>query len=171
MIPLLDAYISLFLQAYMTLYPNRNVTMINSMTSTNDKLRPNQYLDDTGICFGVAITLKTLLREKDNQTAEMVYIYRTYSAEGGDGFEDTLVHSALLFEGRYYDAVNSEGVKNVNDLWFIRSSREPDKHYAVHPERGDTGSRELIPNKITPELYALFEKNVEFTIPRLEVFK
>lgn len=159
-------------RVYIEMYPKRNIGLINFHTCERQLLADKTWvktpLDDTGICFGIAMFVQDYLR-LHGVTVEMVYLYRHYNAPGGDGYEDTLVHAVLLCDGKYYDARDCYGVDDINALHFIQTCDGLDTHYAVYPERGDTGSRDTIPNHITPALYAALEKTLHCTIPRRSI--
>lgn len=159
-------------RVYIEMYPKRNAGMINYQTSERI-YHPvqgwkNQPLADTGICFGIAMFVQDYLR-LHGEEAEIVYLYRHYNAINGDGYEDTLVHGVVLYNGKYYDTRDSFGVEDIRALDFVRSCDGLDTHYPVYPERGDTGSRDPITNHITPELYAALEKTLYCTIPRRSI--
>lgn len=164
---ILTDYLQAFVLTYMKFYPNRNVGMINTLTHGADR----QPLADTGICFGLALTLKALMKTKHCVTPELIYIYRRYDATNGDGFEDTLVHCVLLLNGWYYDAINSEGVDSFSSLWFVRGLYKPHEHYIVYPERAPLENTVTIPNNVTLALHQAFEKTIGFRIERPEGYK
>ncbi|EBE0916453.1 hypothetical protein EXP36_00155 [Salmonella enterica subsp. enterica serovar Weltevreden] len=162
--------------AYAGRYPGRALEMINRLGYVKEEHGNGEWtrttMDDTGICFGIAMMVKDVLKNNFNTPCEIVYIYRRYNAEEGDGFEDILVHAVLWYDGKFYDSDDFTGVNKFEDLSYIRGFEGlgARMHYPSYPERGDTGSRDTIPNKITPELHEIIEKTIGFRIPRRNVF-
>lgn len=162
--------------AYMMLYPNYSLGMINRHTSERVDLGEGEWkrtdMVDTGICFGVAMVVQDYLRLRFQQESEIVYIYRRYDAEEGDGFEDVLVHAVLFAGGRFYDTDDFNGVEKFEDLTYIKSfdGLGVRDHYPVYAERGDTGSRDEIRNKISDKLHAAIENIFTISIPRRSIF-
>ncbi|EEH4091482.1 hypothetical protein G7554_000197 [Salmonella enterica subsp. enterica serovar Saintpaul] len=164
-------------EAYALCYPNREVGLINRCSYQkryidNDGSWEREKIEDTGICFGVAMMVQDCLKLKFRVSCEIVYVYRRYDAEEGDGFEDVLVHATLFYNGKFYDTDDYVGVERFEDLAYIRKfdGLGVQMHYPSFPERGDSGSRDEIPNKITPVLYKAIENIFSFDIPRRNVF-
>lgn len=160
---------------YSELYPKRNVGMINRHTHERIDHGNGEWtrapMDDTGICFGVAMFVQDYLRLR-GETCEIVFIYRRYDAEEGDGFEDVLVHGLLYKDGKFYDTRDNAGVDSFEDITYIREfdGLGVKEHYLSYPERGDTGSRDSVPNRMSDSLYSALEKSLNCTIPRRSIF-
>ena len=150
-------------QAYAMQYPRRNVGMINHYTQEKIDLGGGAWerrpMDDIGICFGVAMVVCDYLTQTFNLTPEIVYVYRRYDAENGDGYEDTLVHAVIYCDGKFYDTDDYSGVENFEDLKYLRDFNDEggQSHYPFYPARCDRGSRDEIPNKITDQFFASIE--------------
>ncbi len=156
-------------EVYRTIYPDRDVGLINRMT--RDKSTDWSTLLDSGICFGVAIMVKDYL-SMHHQNASIIYIYRRYDAEEGDGFEDVLVHAVLECNGKFYDTDDVGGVCEFKDLSYIRNfdGLGVRDHYFTYPEREDLCTRDSVPNTISEILFSAINRRLNTTITRRSLF-
>jgi len=121
-------YLDWVVGEYKALYPKRQDVESLLCRATFHSEREGEFLDDTGICYQVALLACAVCPE-----IKRVWVFMPYNCKRGDGYDDLPVHCVLYYNGQYFDTTDRNGVSCLSDLtWFKGDTQdfvEPDDDY------------------------------------------